>query len=68
MPSIEALDTAIEWLRCNEGDDGEADRCRAVANWIEHEERERTLRRAAREAGVPVAAVRRRLAEERSQS
>lgn len=63
MPSTEAIDTAVSWLRYNEGGDGEADRCRVVADWIEYEERERMIRIEARRAGLPVAAVRRRLAE-----
>jgi hypothetical protein len=63
MPGTDTLDTAIAWLRSNEGDNGEAERCAAVADWLEHEERERALRSAARQAGVQIARVRRRLAE-----
>lgn len=61
MPGTGEIDTAIAWLRLNNGDMGEAERCAAVADWIEHEERERFIRRAARDAGLPVAAVRRRI-------
>lgn len=63
MPGTDDLNTAIAWLRSNEGDNGEADRCAAVADWIEYEERERYLRLAARDAGVPVARLRRRIRE-----
>lgn len=63
MPSTEQLNVAISWLRANEGIDGEADACEAVAAWIEHEERERLIRSKARAAGVSVARFRRRLNE-----
>lgn len=62
MPGPDALNAAITWLRLNEGGDGEAEYCAAVADWIEHEERERMLRSVARETGVTVATLRRRLA------
>lgn len=61
-PTTADLDTAIAWLRCNNGKDGEMERCEAVAAWLEHEERERYLRYAARQAGVPMARLRRELA------
>jgi hypothetical protein len=54
----DALDIAISWLRANEGDNGEADACNAVADWLEQEEQSKLLRKAAREAGVPVAKLR----------
>lgn len=62
MPGTDALDTAIMWLRVNNGDSGESDHCNAVADWLEAQVLERQLRRAAREAGLPVAAIRQRLA------
>lgn len=65
MPGTDAIDTAIAWLRSNGGEDGESERCAAVADWIESEEFERYLRKTAREAGVPVARLRRRIAEQR---
>lgn len=34
-PSDWALDVAIEFLRLNEGADGEKEACHAVAAWIE---------------------------------
>lgn len=50
------------WLRVNEGDEGgEREACVAVADWIEHQNRERLLRLASRSARVPVAKLRERL-------
>jgi hypothetical protein len=63
MPSTDDLNTALAWLRSNEGDNSEAERCGRVADWIEHEESERTIRNAARQAGVTVAIARRKFAE-----
>ena len=64
MPGTDQLGIAVEWLRNNEGDqNGEAEACKAVADWIESEEFERYLRYEARAHGLPVAAVRRKLAE-----
>jgi hypothetical protein len=60
-PTTEQLDTAIAWLNANNGDHGEAERCTAVARWLEHDEQDRMVRSAARKAGVPVAKVRERL-------
>lgn len=62
-PTTEQLDTAVAWLNSNEGDNGEAERCKAVADWLEHQERETVLRNAAREGGISVKALRRKLAE-----
>ncbi len=65
MPSDEELETASLWLKANEGVEfDEAIRCKAVAEWLEFMRRERYLRRAARDAGVPVARLRRKLAEQ----
>lgn len=64
MPGNEKLNIAIDWLRSNEGTNGEADACVTVANWIEHEERERYLRHTARVAGVSIARLRRKIAEQ----
>lgn len=33
-PNPRALLTAVEWLKCNEGEDGEADDCKTVADWL----------------------------------
>jgi hypothetical protein len=63
MPPLEQIGIALDWLRSNEGDNGESDACQAVADWLEHQETERQLRGAARSGGVPVAALRRKLKE-----
>ena len=63
MPSTEALDVAIAWLECNEGTGDEGAACKAVASWLEHMNREAWLRHEARAAGVPVARLRRKLAQ-----
>lgn len=57
-PGTDALNTAIAWLRCNNGRDGEMERCEEVAAWLEHEEGQHYLRQAARQAGVPIGKVR----------
>ena len=64
MPDTETIDTAIAWLRSNEGDNGESERCNTVANWLDSEDYERYVRHAARQGGVAVANLRRKLAEQ----
>jgi hypothetical protein len=67
MPTDEQIDVAIEWLHNNEGDENDShagkQACEAVAKWLDHESRERMLRRLARDGGVTVAALRRRIAD-----
>lgn len=63
MPERDAIATAIEWLECNEGGGDEATGCSEVAAWLRYELGERDLRDAARRAGLPVAVVRRRVAD-----
>jgi rRNA-processing protein FCF1 len=60
-PTTDQLDTAIAWLRANEGDQGEAGRCAAVADYLEAVEQDAMIKQAARKAGVPVSMVRKRL-------
>lgn len=64
-PTIEQLDIAAQWLRVNEGDNGEAEACRIVAERLEREiasrEDSAAIREAARQLGLPVAVVRSRL-------
>lgn len=62
FPPRETLDIAIAWLRANEGDGPERPACLAVAAYLEAIETDRTIKAAAREAGIPVAKVRQRLA------
>lgn len=64
FPSERAVDTAVAWLRCNDGDDGEAEDCAAVADWLEHQAKEARVRKIARETGFPVKTVRKLLAED----
>jgi hypothetical protein len=63
MPGTDDLNIAIAWLRSNEGDNGEAEACARVADWIEHEEHERAIRYGARAAGITTAMLRRKMAE-----
>jgi hypothetical protein len=37
-PTPEQLELAIEWLEANEGLDGEAETCAAVAAWLRHQQ------------------------------
>lgn len=61
-PQGDTLQTALQWLRLNEGRDGESDACKAVADWLEDFATDDMIRREARRAGIPVALVRKRLA------
>lgn len=65
MPPQSQTDIAVQWLLSNEGRDGEAEACKAVAEWIDHLQSEAYLRKTARAAGVTVARLRRKLAENR---
>ena len=60
-PTCEQMHLAAEWLRINEGEEGEAEACEAVADWLEEQSEAQMLREIAREQGVPVATVRKRL-------
>lgn len=53
-PAIEDLSMAAEWLRCNEGADGESESCSRVATWLDIYARESAERRAARKVGCTV--------------
>jgi hypothetical protein len=63
MPSDTAVDIAVEWLLCNEGEGAEGDACKEVAAWLLHEQRERLIRAISHETGVTPARVRRKLTE-----
>lgn len=60
--SSDDIDTAIEWLRVNEGADGEAEACQRVAALLEAELKRRIadagVRAAAKALGVKPALVR----------
>ena len=62
-PTDQQIEIACLWLEANEGESEEQQACRSVAAWLEHQAAERMLRQEAKSAGVPVTAVRRRLAE-----
>jgi hypothetical protein len=62
-PSDGDMQTAILWLDSNEGDDGESDSCQRVAQWLAQIVDEAINRHIARKAGVPVKALRDRLAK-----
>ena len=59
-PTIEQMETAIEWLRYNEGTAGSSESadCHAVALWLETQVESQTLREVAKEGGVSVVALR----------
>lgn len=61
-PTEDQFETAVMWLQSNNGDAGEATACRVVADWIERQRQADMLRHVAREAGVSVSQVRKRLA------
>jgi hypothetical protein len=58
MPKPEDLDVAAQWLRVNEGENGEAESCRRVARWLEKLVRDADERRVAKEGGVSVRTLR----------
>ena len=60
-PTQDQMDTAAEWLRINEGDEGEAEACEAVADWLEQQAEAQMMREMAREQGVRVSDLRARL-------
>lgn len=62
-PTDQQIEIACLWLEANEGEGEERQACRSVAAWLEHQAAGRMLRQEAKTAGIPVAAVRRRLAE-----
>ncbi len=62
-PTTHQFDIAIEWLLNNEGEGQESVACKAVADWLDHEMRERKIRNAARKIGVTPARLRAKLAE-----
>jgi hypothetical protein len=60
-PTDQQFEIAVMWLQGNEGDGGESDACRAVADWIESCRTQDMLRKAARAGGVSVRNLRKRL-------
>lgn len=62
-PYVEDLDLAAEWLRCNEGTDGESEACSRVATWLNKCAAESEMRSAARAAGCTVRYFRKHMAD-----
>jgi hypothetical protein len=65
MPEDDDLDIAILWLREYETEPERSAALR-VADWLDATKEDRFVRHAARKAGVPVAALRRKLEEQKS--
>lgn len=61
IPTDEQFQYATEWLRYNEGAQGEEQACLAVADWLEAFRFDAYLKVQANHAKIPVAALRRRL-------
>lgn len=53
-PSVEEMGTAAEWLKSNEGDNGESEACSRVADWLAAYAQEVEIRAAARRVGCSV--------------
>jgi hypothetical protein len=62
-PSVDAMETAAEWLDMNEGEQGEAAECHAVAAWLRAQVAAAQLREVAKAAGVSVPVARAALAQ-----
>lgn len=62
-PTPEQLRLAAMWLKCNEGGEGEADDCAAVAAWLYRQADNAELRALCRDAGVSVAKARAAMAK-----
>lgn len=73
-PSVEALYAAADWLDINEGDEGEAENCQAVAEWlrvkadqiISREVNNEAIRDIAQKNGITPREVRSMVAKSRS--
>lgn len=61
-PSLADMSLAAEWLRANEGEDGESDSCLRIATWLDDQVQQAQIREAAHAAGFKVGDVRRVLA------
>lgn len=64
-PSADDMRLAAEWLGEYE-DSPEGDACKRVAAWLNEQAEAKELRDAAREHGVPVGALRRKIAAQSS--
>lgn len=61
-PTFEQFGVAAEWLDMNEGDGGEAEACKAVAEWLMEQaskfERDSAVRKAAKDTGLDLKTAR----------
>jgi hypothetical protein len=61
-PTTQQLDIAAEWLLVNNGNEGEAEACKAVADWLQHireqVETSAAIKAVAKETGARVSDVR----------
>jgi hypothetical protein len=62
-PTPEQFNIAAAWLLQNEGEGEESRACYTVATWLDNLRSQDHIRKAAREAGLPAAEVRRKLKE-----
>lgn len=56
--SADAIMVAIAWLNCNDGIEGEANHCKAVAEWLEVELKNRMVRNISKKTGCSAQRVR----------
>jgi hypothetical protein len=61
--TTDTIHTAIAWLECNEGTDGEAEACQTVADWLKSELNRRAVREVSITLGVPIAKARAAIAK-----
>lgn len=62
-PHVADMEMAAEWLRCNEGADGESEACSRVATWLDAYARESAVRAGARKVGCTVRYFKKYMAE-----
>jgi hypothetical protein len=63
LPNDDDIHTAIAWLECNEGLNGEADACKRVSDYLAARAQDREIVREANQAGVSPKDLRRKLRE-----
>lgn len=60
-PTPDEMRLAADWLEANDGLEGEAERCKTVAAWLNAQADAQEMRAQCRAAGVPVAKLRAKL-------
>lgn len=63
LPNDDDINTAIAWLECNEGDNGEAEACKRVSDYLAARALDREIVREANQAGVSPKDLRRKMRE-----